>query len=64
MAPTASSSSWPERLNAPPPRSSSAAVAVPGAKPAGFRWAALADRWVWKPQLKGTSSSSESATSS
>eukprot|EP00964_Phaeocystis_antarctica_P002344 scaffold1209_cov30-Phaeocystis_antarctica.AAC.1 len=65
MAPTASSSSWPERMNAPPPRSSTAAVAVPVAKPVGFRWAAaLADRLGGKlPPAKRTSSSSESATS-
>ena len=59
MAPTASSSSWPERLNSSPPRSSKTAVAVPVAKPAGSRWgAALADRRGGQPQTKKASFSS------
>ena len=65
MAPTASSSSWPERLNSSPPRSSKTAVAVPVAKPAGFRWAAsLADLWAHShygpPQAKSKRASSSS----
>ena len=71
MAPTASSSSWPENSdslgsNLSPPRSSTAAVAVPVAKPAGFRWAAsLADLWAHShygpPQAKSKRASSSSS---
>ena len=71
MAPTASSSSWPEisdslGSNLSPPRSSTAAVAVPVAKPAGFRWvASLADLWAHShygpPQAKSKRASSSSS---
>ena len=68
MAPTASSSNWPERLHSSLPRSPTAAVAVPVAKPVGFgyHWAtALADQLGGQLKVKrDISSSTTSATSS